>query len=164
MDTFAQPTGDDREFAEDGTPVARMHPDPATLGKWTQPHLPDGTLGDPVPTMLAPVDLDAERVEAELEHVPATNLDTADRPHFLRNVDGREVCGQDGQDWPCDAYRDMLAEDQRTSGLQELVPSDGLVRVDDVAAALGLTPQELAERMGFGSPESAPAPLPDTGR
>ena len=164
MDTFAQPTGDDREFAEDGTPIAHLTEDPATTGKWTQPYLPDADVQpNPVPTPLAAVDLDHERVRAELLGVPAANLDDSDRPHFLRNIDGRELCGQDGQAWPCDQYQRMLTEDQRTNELATLVPSDGLVRIGDVAAALGLTPQELANRMGF-PPSGDPAPLPDTDR
>lgn len=136
----------DPEYADDGTPIARPHADPATADKWTQPHLPDT---DPTPAALAPINLDEERATAQLFGVPAANLDANDRPHFLRNVDGLEVCGQDGQAWPCTEYRKLLDDDQRTNNQAGLVPADGMVRVGDVAAAIGLTPAELSQRMGF---------------
>lgn len=32
---------------------------------------------------------------------PSANIGRDDRPHFLRTVDGKDVCGQDGKPWPC---------------------------------------------------------------
>ena len=38
---------------------------------------------------------------------PAANLDIHGAPHFLRNVNGEEVCGQDGQPWPCATWGEI---------------------------------------------------------
>jgi hypothetical protein len=38
---------------------------------------------------------------------PAANLDVHGAPHFLRNVNGEEVCGQDGLRWPCPAWQEI---------------------------------------------------------
>lgn len=113
-DSFTPISGDDTQFTEDGMPVARVNPDPATLDKLTLPHLPDGDDdAEMIPTALAQIDRREKHVREEMLATKAANLDGNDRPHFLRNIDGREVCGQDGDPWPCDTYRTMLADDQQ---------------------------------------------------
>lgn len=41
---------------------------------------------------------------------PPMNLDADDRPHFLRNVNGQEVCGQDGEPWPCPTWQGIESD------------------------------------------------------
>jgi hypothetical protein len=65
-----------------------------------------------------------------------------DRPHFIRNVDGVELCGQCAQPWPCPQYVQDHPE-----ALASSTPS-GLVELADVATATGLTVEELRSRLG----------------
>ena len=57
----------------------------------------------------------ADQQRAQLSQ-RSLNLDHTDRPHFLRIVGGVETCGQDGQPWPCSAWR-LMESQQRTEQL-----------------------------------------------
>lgn len=118
----------------------------------TPPTSPD--LGDtPAPALIrtepSPVELEAldglaQRVteHRRLLGQRATNLDDQNRPHFLRNVDGDERCGQCGEPWECPSYAALREE---AAGLPTVdgQPSSGLSAVDAAAAELGLDPQAL---------------------
>ena len=78
--------------------------------------------------------------QAALLAQPAANLDPMGAPHFLRNVAGEEVCGQDGQPWPCVSWRGIADRQTLTEGLSPealLVPT-----MAEAAAAAGM---DLAE-------------------
>lgn len=97
---------------------------------------------------------------------PAGNLDIQGAPHFLRVLpDGEEVCGQDGQAWPCLPARGLEAQARRTQfgglpvgrvapdGSPELLTlgeslsaadvQPGTPTFEDVATALGMTTEQL---------------------
>ncbi len=74
---------------------------------------------------------------------PANMMDG--RPHFARLVDGETdtLCGQCGQIWPCSYWEAMTRPDPAE------VPRGGPPMVDlgQVAEAVGLTVEELRERL-----------------
>lgn len=72
---------------------------------------------------------------------PAVTGRMHDRPHFIRNVDGVEVCGQCAQPWPCEEFMRDHPEALADSA------GSALVSLADVAAATGLTPAEIQARM-----------------
>jgi len=60
-------------------------------------------------------------------------------PHFIRNVEGQpEVCGQDGETWPCAAWRKLSQPDPDPTGT---------VSLEQAARAAGMTPEELQRRL-----------------
>lgn len=114
-------------------------PEPSDAGV-TPPHLPPEYAHanpDAVVRQLA----EQARQLAE----PAGNLDAKGAPHFLRNVNGEEVCGQDGQPWPCDAWRQIGHQSARLEGLtpaSQLLPT-----MAEAAAAAGMDLNEFEERL-----------------
>lgn len=155
MDSFA-PEDTPGEYNEDGERLAPVRPDPATVDRFTLPYTaPEEPPGDPVPTATY-VDDVAERETLErLLAEKAANADTSDRPHFLRNVDGREVCGQDGQTWPCDEYQAQLRRqaEELTGTPEQQPPGRDTVSVDAVAEALGMERSELEARLAVRDSE-----------
>ncbi len=116
--------------------------DRATAQKFIDPYL----LDEPVPTMLLERDLSGEHAAIAAVDTRAVNVDDQDRPHFLRNVDGEEVCGQDGKPWPCDRYTAMLEQDQaeRTGTPDQQPPTTGGADdLDRVASVLNMSRAEL---------------------
>ena len=159
-----------REYNEEGEPLAVLNTDPATENRLTVPRSQQGEeLPQSVPTATYVEDTgEREMVERLLEE-QASNADAEDRPHFLRNVDGAEVCGQDGQSWPCDTYRRMLERDaaERT-GTPDQQPQPGQLAVsrdalESVAAELGVDPHELAARLSSAD-TAQHVPLEDVAR
>lgn len=74
-----------------------------------------------------------------------SNLDDASRPHFLRNVNGVEVCGQDGDPWPCATWSKWAEEGETpTAPAAPSRPSVPTMTTSAAAEALGVDPQELA--------------------
>lgn len=82
---------------------------PTGLEDFPEPSETAGTQAPTLPPEFARADPNAvARTLAEQERQlaqPAGNLDAKGAPHFLRNVNGEEVCGQDGQPWPCDEWQ-----------------------------------------------------------
>lgn len=114
-----------------------------------RPSLPPG--GQP----LAFPDTDAIQEVADLQRQmlaePAANV-IQGAPHFLRNVDGEEICGQCGEAFPCAAYKSMLARDAASA----LTPAGGrsMPQVEiapptmqEAAAAAGIDVAELQARL-----------------
>jgi len=92
--------------------------------------------------------------EARPPAEPVVSGRMEDRPHFLRNVDGVELCGQDGEPWPCTEYLRTMAQVEATlpgysgSSMQVGAPTGvELVPLVEAAAAAGLFPEELRARM-----------------
>lgn len=133
--------------AEDGTPLATLREDPATLGKYTEVGT-EGVDREIVPSMTAGVDVggDAERERVVTEE--PTNVDGEGTAHFLvTREDGRERCGSDGQDWPCDAYQELQEARRAQFGQTDLIPADGPITLDQVAQALGMPAKDLEARL-----------------
>lgn len=91
----------------------------------------------------------AQQVEEQRRQLaqPAGNVFKG-APHFLRNVNGEEVCGQCGDAFPCESYRaitDQQALDQATpvGGTGLLTPPT----MAEAAAAAGVDPTTFAERL-----------------
>lgn len=77
---------------------------------------------------------------------PAGNVDIHGAPHFMRVADGVELCGQCGEEWPCEGWKRMAAagEAGRAFGPTTLdQPVSRLPTFEQAAAAAGLTPEEL---------------------
>lgn len=73
-----------------------------------------------------------------------------DRPHFLRVLpDGTEVCGQDGQPWECDGYRQIREDFADTTGVpaDTVATAQGMVPLETVAVLMGTSMGELTDRM-----------------
>lgn len=113
------------------------------------PSLPPG--GQPA----AFPDTDALQAVQDLQRAalaqPAGNV-IRDAPHFLRNVDGDEVCGQDGKPWPCPEYQaierrnEFLAVDGPGTGrLPEAIPTPPTMA--EAAAAAGVDVEVFAARL-----------------
>lgn len=86
-------------------------------------------------------ELDRQAREAADALGRPSNVDAQDRPHFLKVMGDNEVCGQDGDPWPCPTWRELAqrAADDAAGGGQELTAE----QADQVAAQLGVTPQDL---------------------
>jgi len=74
---------------------------------------------------------------------PPSNVDYSNRPHFILNVEGREVCGQDGMPWPCEWWTGEVnpTAEQHSAGTvqQEEEPVASDEQVQGVANALGIS-------------------------
>lgn len=156
------PYGSPEDTAGPNTAETRAERDAA--GNWTDPDTgkavdfplnepPEGTywseqdirdhrrrwLAAPMPAPQEPPPLTEEQ---RAEQVAATeppepdNLDDEGRPHFLRNVNGDEVCGQDGQPWPCKTWSEHID----SNGTHDLTDEQAAV-----AAGLGVEPGAFAE-------------------
>lgn len=133
--------------------VALPDPEP---GEIRIPETPDQAEWDvaqptlPPEYVTTPGDALAEQVAAQRAQLvqPGSN-EFRGAPHFMRYVDGREVCGQDGEPYPCAAIRSMietkLVEQQTPQNGQDapLVPPT----MAEAAAAAGLTLDEFMERL-----------------
>jgi hypothetical protein len=94
-----------------------------------------------------------KQIEASRQQLaePAGNVDVVGAPHFLRVLPGgEEVCGQDGQAWPCLPARG-LAEQARQVQFGDLpagqLASDGspeLLTFEEAAKAAGVDPVQFA--------------------
>lgn len=95
----------------------------------------------------------SEQVAAQRAQLaqPAGNIGPDGAPHFLRLVDGSEVCGQDGQPWPCDQAQAMAASARQAEfgewpgGVPVEAPK--LVTLEEAALAAGMNPTELSAIM-----------------
>ena len=129
-------TGDLEVSREDYDPTHRPeHRDaPVTVPELVAPTLPGRDGAQAVEASVAPV---PSRPSVE----PVVEGRLADRPHFLRNVDGEEFCGQDGEPWPCREY-------QRTVGqVAQVTASPELVDVETAANAAGVPLPEFRARL-----------------
>lgn len=102
-----------------------------------------------VPPEYAHVDPDTvNRVLAEQRAQlarPSANVDIQGAPHFLRNVDGEEVCGSDGQSWPCAHARGSTGV---AAPLEGADPADQLLpTMREAAQAAGMDLTEFAARL-----------------
>lgn len=95
-------------------------------------------------------DTDAILKAAELDRAqlaqPSANVFRG-APHFLRNVDGHEVCGTDGQPWPCEGYTGAQQQFARQAGA---LPDDNLIpppTMAEAARAAGVDPDEFQARL-----------------
>ena len=96
-------------------------------------------------------DQDAFQALAELQRAalaqPAGNV-INDAPHFLRNVDGDERCGQCGEPWECPSYRQIRLRDISPLGvgavpeLMAIPPT-----MAEAAAAAGMDPAAFQARL-----------------
>jgi hypothetical protein len=147
--TDFQPSGDAPAEVErpDGDRLAEHRTDPATVNKLTRPHVPPEDKArrpQPVPTALYDYDPAAQAALEVLVREAPGNGDTQDRPHFLRAVGDREVCGQDGEEWPCREYQEMLDRDARERGEAPAEdPDSDRVSLSEVAALIGTDPEAL---------------------
>lgn len=135
---------------------AQPAPDPATQDKMVQPFLPDSgerdTDADPVLAMLYQGDAHANRTVSRIRSEAPGNADKDDRPHFLRNVGGEEVCGQDGKPWPCAEWSRMTADDTPVGSAVD----ETLLTREQAAAALGLTVQEVDAALAARQQDAPP--------
>lgn len=76
---------------------------------------------------------------------PAGNVDIQGAPHFLRNVNGAELCGQCGTDFPCDTYREMSEERQRAEFGRTLLQMPPTMA--EAALAAGMSQEEFRDRL-----------------
>lgn len=76
---------------------------------------------------------------------PAGNVDIQGAPHFLRNVNGVELCGSCGTDFPCDAYRGMSEERQRAEFGRTLLQMPPTMA--EAALAAGMSQEEFRGRL-----------------
>lgn len=128
------------DYDPNGNPGHRVPP--VTVPELVAPSLPSGReiSVDPVASV-APV---PPEVQPPAE--PVMDVRVQDRPHFLRNVAGVETCGQDGEPWPCTEYRrtvEMVEQIGEPTGRE-------LVDLEDAAAAVGLSSEELRARIRAG--------------
>lgn len=143
---------------ESGMPVEFPLDDPPPGMTWTTQDLLDKrdawrALGPALPTAAPPL-TEQERADRGegVQDIPPdarsapqtpTNLDDARRPHFLRSVNGEEVCGQDGNPWPCATWSSWVAESDAVPTARPV--ADGATMSSaEAAEALGVDPQELA--------------------
>lgn len=79
---------------------------------------------------------------------PPTNVDFSNRPHFILNVEGREVCGQDGMPWPCEWWTGEVnptAEAHSAGAIAEGVePEASPEQIQGVANVLGISVADAA--------------------
>lgn len=95
--------------------------------------------------------VDAQR--AQLAQ-PAGNIGGDGAPHFQRLLpDGAEVCGQDGQPWPCEEARGIAEAARRTEfGTMPVgeIAADGspqLLTFEEAARAAGVNPEQFAAQV-----------------
>jgi len=78
---------------------------------------------------------------------PPSHLTTAEsfgnmvdgQAHFIRSLEGQDdVCGQDGETWPCSAWRKLSQPEPDPTGT---------VSIEQAARAAGMTPEELQRRL-----------------
>lgn len=122
-------------------PPAEPEPQPFTeVESVAQPEIPPEFVGlsdDDVQTAL--------REQRERLARPAGNVDIHGAPHFLRNVDGVETCGQDGKPWPCGSALAMADEQHILQGIAPAVQL--LPTMAEAAEAAGLDLAEFEERL-----------------
>lgn len=146
------------QLQPDGTLAAA--PDVAPLGETWSPD-------DVAPPSLPPEFLDeqhgqelavavAAQIEADRQRLtePAGNVDIKGAPHFQLIREDGDVCGQDGQPWPCAGakqigrdlweheYGDQTPEEPGYGRRDQQVPT-----FDQVAAALGVSPGSLLRQV-----------------
>lgn len=154
----AQRAGDGQWLDPDtGMPVGFPLDDPPAGQVWTTQDIRDRraawqALGPPLPTE-PPALTEHERAEdgesaadlpADARTAPSepTNLDDASRPHFMRSVNGVEVCGQDGDPWPCPTWSTWVQTGDVPTAAP--LPEGATMTAPQAARALGVDPQELA--------------------
>lgn len=125
---MSEPTHDDMDMLGEGKPEI------------TSPSLPpEYAYADPA-AVQQQLDEQAERLAQ-----PAANVDMVGMPHFLRNVNGEEVCGGCGNAFPCPAYGAMTRQSALLEGLApaaELLPT-----MTEAAQAAGMDLDEFAARL-----------------
>lgn len=95
-------------------------------------------------------DTDAILKAAELDRAqlaqPSGNV-VHGAPHFLRNVDGVEVCGQDGKPWPCEAYTGLERQGVQRAALPDADLAPPPPTMLEAARAAGIDPVEFQARL-----------------
>lgn len=100
----------------------------------------------------------AAQIEADRQRLtePAGNVDIKGAPHFQLIREGGDVCGQDGEPWPCAGakqlaselwkheYGDHTAEESGHSRQGQHVPT-----FEQVAAAMGVSPEALLRQVAI---------------
>jgi hypothetical protein len=142
---------------DSGMPVEFPLDDPPEGETWTERDIRDRraawrALGPAQPTT-PPARTEDERAQEgyrevlpDARSIPQTpaNLDERDRPHFLRNIGGEEVCGQDGEPWPCDTYRAWMEDGTREVATAVPTPDTTDHVTGALARMLGVDPQDMA--------------------
>lgn len=141
-----QPVAIDTAPLPDAQPGEVRIPETPERAEWdvAPPSLPPQYLYD-----LAQASL-TEQVEAQrlLLAQPAANMFKG-APHFLRSVDGVELCGQCGEAFPCESYRALLDASLR----DQLTPASGVPAalvpptMVEAAAAAGMDVESFMERL-----------------
>jgi hypothetical protein len=75
------------------------------------------------------------------------NLGADQVAHFIANVDGREVCGGDGEPWPCQAWIDEVQPAAVQASADTPAPVTYSAAEVAMAEELGITAAEVRERM-----------------
>lgn len=96
----------------------------------------------------------AEETATRLAAGRLSNGDPSNAPHFCLNVDGRELCGQCGETFPCSAYLATNPASAPVEASREYAPIAGELLSDQelierAAAAIGVSPQRLAESLSL---------------
>jgi hypothetical protein len=91
---------------------------------------------------------DAQDRHTELQLAqPITNVDLSDRPHFILNNAGVEVCGQDGEPWPCQWWTGEVEPTalEHSTGQQAPAapPTPTREQMVEAARALGMDPDDV---------------------
>ncbi len=80
---------------------------------------------------------------------PPSNVDYSNRPHFILNHEGHEVCGQDGQPWPCTWWTGEVnpTAEEHSAGtvVEEDPPAASDEQIQGVANALGISFADAAQ-------------------
>lgn len=71
------------------------------------------------------------------------NAATDGRAHFLRHLDGRELCGACGEAFPCKAWREEIEMDNLTRSAGQPVPNEDKARA--VAELLGVSVEQARQ-------------------
>lgn len=157
----AQRAGDGQWLDPDtGMPVGFPLDDPPEGTEWTVQDIRNRraaweALGPRLPTEPPPLTEEgraeenspAAAVDARVLPQEPANVDEWSEPHFLRNVNGQEVCGTDSDPWPCPTYRrwvDEAARETAAANPPERIPDGATMTPEQAAHALGVDPQELA--------------------
>lgn len=149
------------QMQADGTvaPVAPARPvDPEgeqaveTVRPSLPPHVQVGPVGE---ELVEAVRAQVDQQRAQLAQ-PAANVGSDNRPHFQRIIPGnkerpaQEVCGQDGQPWPCDQALGIAAQVQAQEFPVGEIAADGtpqLLTFEEAARAAGVDPVEFAAQV-----------------
>jgi hypothetical protein len=77
---------------------------------------------------------------------PAANVDIHGAPHFMRMIDGEEMCGQCGEPFPCPSWIE-LSESAQSAQLPTAESSMRLPTMEEAARAAGVDLTTFVERL-----------------